>query len=147
MKLPIYLDYNATTPVDPLVVEAMMPFFTESFGNAASRNHAFGWQVEQVVEDARESIGKAIGAGAKEIVFTSGATESDNLAVLGVAEFYQKNGKHIITSPIEHKAVIDPCHALEQRGYEITFLDVDKDGCIDLKKLEESIREDTILVS
>ena len=147
MKLPIYLDYNATTPVDPLVVDAMMPFFTESFGNAASRNHAFGWQVEQVVEDARESIGKAIGAGAKEIVFTSGATESDNLAVLGVAEFYQKNGKHIITSPIEHKAVIDPCHALEQRGYEITFLDVDKDGCIDLKQLEESIREDTILVS
>ena len=147
MKLPIYLDYNATTPVDPQVVEAMMPFFTESFGNAASRNHAFGWQVEQVVEDARESIGSAIGADGKEIVFTSGATESNNLAILGVAEFYQKKGKHIITSPIEHKAVIDPCQALEQRGYEITFLDVDKDGCIDLKQLEESIREDTILVS
>ena len=147
MKLPIYLDYNATTPVDPQVVEAMMPFFTESFGNAASRNHAFGWQVEQVVEDARESIGSAIGASGKEIVFTSGATESNNLAILGVAEFYQKKGKHIITSPIEHKAVIDPCQALEQRGYEITFLDVDKDGCIDLKQLEESIREDTILVS
>ena len=147
MKLPIYLDYNATTPVDPQVVEAMMPFFTESFGNAASRNHAFGWQVERVVEDARESIGSAIGAEGKEIVFTSGATESDNLAILGVAEFYQKKGKHIITSPIEHKAVIDPCQALEQRGYEITFLDVDKDGCIDLKQLEESIREDTILVS
>ena len=147
MKLPIYLDYNATTPVDPQVVEAMMPFFTESFGNAASRNHAFGWQVERVVEDARESIGSAIGADGKEIVFTSGATESNNLAILGVAEFYQKKGKHIITSPIEHKAVIDPCQALEQRGYEITFLDVDKDGCIDLKQLEESIREDTILVS
>ena len=147
MKLPIYLDYNATTPVDPQVVEAMMPFFTESFGNAASRNHAFGWQVERVVEDAREFIGSAIGADGKEIVFTSGATESDNLAILGVAEFYQKKGKHIITSPIEHKAVIDPCQALEQRGYEITFLDVDKDGCIDLKQLEESIREDTILVS
>jgi len=147
MKLPIYLDYNATTPVDPKVVEAMMPFFTESFGNAASRNHSFGWQVEQVVEDARKSIGNAIGAGGKEIVFTSGATESDNLAILGVAEFYQQKGKHIITSPIEHKAVIDPFHALEQRGYEITFLDVDKHGCIDLKQLEDHIREDTILVS
>ena len=147
MKLPIYLDYNATSPVDPQVVETMMPFFTESFGNAASRNHAFGWQVERVVEDARESIGSAIGASGKEIVFTSGATESNNLAIFGVAEFYQKKGKHIITSPIEHKAVIDPCQALEQRGYEITFLDVDKDGCIDLKQLEESIREDTILVS
>ena len=147
MKLPIYLDYNSTTPVDPRVVEAMMPFFTESFGNSASRNHAFGWEVEQVVEDARESIGNVIGASGKEIVFTSGATESNNLAILGAADFYQKKGKHIITSPIEHKAVIDPCHALEQRGYEITFLKVDKDGCINLKQLEESIREDTILVS
>ena len=147
MKLPIYLDYNATTPVDPKVVEAMMPYFTESFGNAASRNHSFGWQVEKVVDDARELIGKLIGAGGKEIVFTSGATESNNLAILGVAEFYKKKGKHIISSPIEHKAVIDPCHALEQNGYEITFLDVDKHGCIDLKQLEESIRKDTILVS
>ena len=147
MKLPIYLDYNATTPVDPKVVEAMVPYFTESYGNAASRNHSFGWQVEKVVDDARELIGKLIGAGGKEIVFTSGATESNNLAILGVAEFYKKKGKHIISSPIEHKAVIDPCHALEQNGYEITFLDVDKHGCIDLKQLEESIRQDTILVS
>ena len=147
MKLPIYLDYNATTPVDPKVVDAMMPYFTESYGNAASRNHSFGWQVEKVVDDARELIGKLIGAGGKEIVFTSGATESNNLAILGVAEFYKKKGKHIISSPIEHKAVIDPCHALEQNGYEITFLDVDKHGCIDLKQLEESIRQDTILVS
>jgi cysteine desulfurase len=147
MKLPIYLDYNATTPVDPKVVDAMVPYFTESYGNAASRNHSFGWQVEKVVDDARELIGKLIGAGGKEIVFTSGATESNNLAILGVSEFYKKKGKHIISSPIEHKAVIDPCHALEQNGYEITFLDVDKHGCIDLKQLEESIRQDTILVS
>ncbi len=147
MKLPIYLDYNATTPVDPKVVEAMVPYFTESYGNAASRNHSFGWQVEEVVENARELIGKLIGAGGKEIVFTSGATESNNLAILGGAEFYNKKGKHIISSPIEHKAVIDPCQALEQNGYEITFLDVDKNGCIDLKQLEDSIREDTILVS
>ncbi len=147
MKLPIYLDYNATTPVDPKVVDAMVPYFTESYGNAASRNHSFGWQVEKVVDDARELIGKLIGAGGKEIVFTSGATESNNLAILGVAEFYKKKGKHIISSPIEHKAVIDPCNALEQNGYEITFLDVDKHGCIDLKQLEESIRQDTILVS
>ncbi|MBG56041.1 MAG: IscS subfamily cysteine desulfurase [Deltaproteobacteria bacterium] len=147
MKLPIYLDYNATTPVDPKVVDAMVPYFTESYGNAASRNHSFGWQVEKVVEDARELIGKLICAGGKEIVFTSGATESNNLAILGAAEFYKKKGKHIISSPIEHKAVIDPCNALEQNGYEITFLDVDKHGCIDLKQLEESIREDTILVS
>ena len=147
LKLPIYLDYNATTPVDPKVVEAMMPFFTESFGNAASRNHSFGWQVEKVVEDARESIGNAIGAGGKEIVFTSGATESNNLAIIGVANFYKKKGKHIITSPIEHKAVIDPCYALEQQGFEITFLNLDKNGCIDLNQLADSIRDDTILVS
>jgi len=147
MKLPIYLDYNATTPVDPRVVEEMLPFFSESFGNAASRNHSFGWQVEKVVEDARESIGRAIGAGGKEIIFTSGATESDNIAILGAAEFYQNKGKHIISSPIEHKAVIDPCYALEKKGYEITFLEVDKNGSIDLKQLADSIREDTILVS
>ena len=147
MKLPIYLDYNATTPVDPRVVDEMLPYFSESFGNAASRNHSFGWQVEKVVEDARELIGSVIGAVGKEIIFTSGATESDNIAILGVAEFYKKKGKHIITSPIEHKAVIDPCLALEQKGYEITFLEVDNLGNIDLNQLNESIREDTIMVS
>ena len=147
MKQPIYLDYNATTPTDPRVVEAMLPFFTEIYGNAASRNHSFGWTAEEGVSKARNVIGEAIGATGKEIVFTSGATESDNMAVLGVAEFYHEKGKHIITSPIEHKAVVDPCQALEQKGYEITFLDVDEHGRIDLKQLEASIREDTVLVS
>ena len=147
MKQTIYLDYNATTPTDPRVVEAMLPFFTEIYGNAASRNHSFGWTAEEGVSKARNIIGEAIGATGKEIVFTSGATESDNMAVLGVAEFYHEKGKHIITSPIEHKAVVDPCQALEQKGYEITFLDVDEHGRIDLKQLEASIREDTVLVS
>ena len=147
MKQPIYLDYNATTPTDPRVVEAMLPFFTEIYGNAASRNHSFGWTAEEGVSKARNIIGEAIGATGKEIVFTSGATESDNMAVLGVAKFYHEKGKHIITSPIEHKAVVDPCQALEQKGYEITFLDVDEHGRIDLKQLEASIREDTVLVS
>ena len=147
MKQPIYLDYNATTPTDPRVVEAMLPFFTEIYGNAASRNHSFGWTAEEGVSKARNIIGEAIGSTGKEIVFTSGATESDNMAVLGVAEFYHEKGKHIITSPIEHKAVVDPCQALEQKGYEITFLDVDEHGRIDLKQLEASIREDTVLVS
>ena len=147
MKQPIYLDYNATTPTDPRVVEAMLPFFTEIYGNAASRNHSFGWTAEEGVSKARNIIGEAIGATGKEIVFTSDATESDNMAVLGVAEFFHEKGKHIITSPIEHKAVVDPCQALEQKGYEITFLDVDEHGRIDLKQLEASIREDTVLVS
>ncbi|MEE3022517.1 MAG: IscS subfamily cysteine desulfurase [SAR324 cluster bacterium] len=147
MKQPIYLDYNATTPTDPRVVEAMLPFFTEIYGNAASRNHSFGWTAEEGVSKARNIIGEAIGATGKEIVFTSGATESDNMAVLGVAEFYHEKGKHIITSPIEHKAVVDPCQALEHKGYEITFLDVDEHGRIDLKQLEASIREDTVMVS
>ena len=147
MKQPIYLDYNATTPTDPRVVEAMLPFFTEIYGNAASRNHSFGWTAEEGVSKARNIIGEAIGATGKEIVFTSGATESDNMAILGVAEFYHDKGKHIISSPIEHKAVVDPCQALEQKGYEITFLDVDEHGRIDLKQLEASIREDTVLVS
>ena len=147
MKLPIYFDYNATTPVDKRVLEEMIPYFTESYGNAASRNHSFGWKVEKVVENARETIGGAVGAGGKEIIFTSGATESNNIAILGVAEFYQSKGKHIITSSIEHKAVIDPCQALEQKGFEITFLEVDKYGCIDLDQLASSIRKDTILVS
>ncbi|MEC8543530.1 MAG: IscS subfamily cysteine desulfurase [SAR324 cluster bacterium] len=147
MKLPIYLDYNATTPTDPRVVEAMMPYFTQTYGNAASRNHQFGWEAEQAVEKARDLLGETIGGSGREIVLTSGATESNNLAILGVADFYKEKGRHIITSPIEHKAVIDPCQALEQRGYDVTFLDVDADGCISLEQLEKSIRPDTILVS
>ncbi|MGK5091657.1 IscS subfamily cysteine desulfurase [Deltaproteobacteria bacterium TL4] len=147
MKLPIYLDYQATTPVDPRVLETMSPYFTEIYGNAASRNHAHGWKAEEAVERSRSIIASIIGASAKEIIFTSGATESDNLAVLGVAEFLKNKGKHIITSPIEHKAVLDPCHYLEQQGFEVTLLDVDKYGCINLQQLEDSIREDTILVS
>jgi cysteine desulfurase len=147
MKLPIYMDYNATTPTDPRVVEAMMPFFTETFGNASSRNHQFGWEAESVVEKARDTFGETIGASGKEIVFTSGATESNNIAILGVAEFYKDKGRHIITSPIEHKAVIDPFQALEQKGYEVTFLEVDADGCISLEALERAIRPDTVLVS
>jgi len=147
MKIPIYLDYNATTPTDPRVVEAMLPYFTEIYGNAASRNHSFGWTAEKAVGKARDLVGEAIGATGKEIVFTSGATESDNMAILGAAEFYREKGRHIITSPIEHKAVVDPYHALEQKGYEITFLDVDEYGRIDLKQLESSIRKDTVLVS
>ncbi len=147
MKLPIYLDYNATTPTDPRVVEAMLPYFTEIYGNAASRNHSFGWTAEKAVEDARELLGSVIHATGKEIIFTSGATESNNIAILGAAEFHKSKGKHLITSPIEHKAVIDPFHALEQQGWEVTFLDVDQDGCIDLEQLERSIRPDTVLVS
>ena len=147
MKLPIYLDYNATTPTDPRVVETMMPYFTQTYGNAASRNHQFGWEAEKAVEKARDLLGETIGGSGREIVLTSGATESNNLAILGAADFYKDKGRHIITSPIEHKAVIDPCQALEQRGYEVTFLDVDADGCISLEQLEKSIRPDTILVS
>ncbi|MDH4248179.1 MAG: aminotransferase class V-fold PLP-dependent enzyme, partial [Deltaproteobacteria bacterium] len=114
MKLPIYLDYHATTPVDPRVLESMLPYFTEKFGNAASRNHAYGWTAEEAVETAREQVGQVIGASGKEVIFTSGATESDNLALTGVAEFYKEKGNHIITSPLEHKAVLDTCHMLEQ---------------------------------
>lgn len=147
MKLPIYLDYQATTPVDPRVVEEMLPFFTDAFGNAASRNHAFGWKAEEAVSNAREQIGSLIGASGKEIVFTSGATESDNLAILGVAEFYKEKGNHIITTAIEHKAVLDTCHYLEQKGYEITYLDVDQYGCIDLQQLTDTITDKTILVT
>jgi len=147
MKLPIYLDYNATTPTDPRVVEAMLPYFTEIYGNAASRNHSYGWTAEKAVSSARDMLGSLIGTSGKEIVFTSGATESNNIAILGVADFHKDKGRHIISSPIEHKAVIDPYHYLEQQGYEVTFLDVDQHGCISLEQLEQAIRPDTILVS
>jgi len=147
MKLPIYLDYNATTPTDPRVVEAMLPYFTEIYGNAASRNHSYGWTAEKAVSSARDMLGSLIGTSGKEIVFTSGATESNNIAILGVADFHKDKGRHIISSPIEHKAVIDPYHYLEQQGYEVTFLDVDQHGCISLEQLEQTIRPDTILVS
>jgi cysteine desulfurase len=147
IKLPIYLDNHATTPCDPRVVEAMLPYFTEKFGNAASRNHKFGWEAQEAVEIAREQVGALIGASAKEIIFTSGATESDNLAVKGVARFYASKGKHLITVQTEHKAVIDSCHALEREGWEVTWLGVGEDGRIDLDELERSIRSDTVLVS
>ena len=147
MELPIYLDYNATTPTDPRVVEAMLPYFTEIYGNAASRNHSFGWTAEKAVASARDMLGSLIGTSSKEIVFTSGATESNNIAILGAADFHKDKGRHIISSPIEHKAVIDPYHNLEQQGYEVTFLDVDQHGCISLEQLEQTIRPDTILVS
>jgi cysteine desulfurase len=147
MELPIYLDYNATTPTDPRVVEAMLPYFTEIYGNAASRNHSFGWTAEKAVASARDMLGSLIGTSGKEIVFTSGATESNNIAILGAADFHKDKGRHIISSPIEHKAVIDPYHYLEQQGYEVTFLNVDQHGCISLEQLEQTIRPDTILVS
>jgi cysteine desulfurase len=144
---PIYLDNNATTPVDPRVLEAMLPYFTEIFGNAASRNHRYGWEAEQAVEHAREQIAQGIGADAKEIIFTSGATESNNLALKGVAELYADKGKHLITSVTEHKCVLDTCRYLEQKGHEVTYLPVSKEGLIRLDALEASIRPDTVLVS
>jgi len=147
IKMPIYLDNNATTRCDPRVVEAMMPYLTEVFGNAGSRNHAYGWAAQEGVELAREQTATMLGADAKEIVFTSGATESDNLAVLGVARFYKDKGRHIITSNIEHKAVLDACHALEKEGFEITYLPVDQVGMISAEQVREAIRPDTILVT
>ncbi|MGA2991027.1 MAG: IscS subfamily cysteine desulfurase [Candidatus Korobacteraceae bacterium] len=147
MKLPIYMDNHATTPVDPRVLEAMLPYFNEIFGNAASRNHQFGWVAEQAVEQAREQIAKLIGASAKEIVFTSGATESDNLAIKGVAEMYREKGNHIITQATEHKAVLDTCKRLEKHGFRVTYLAVQKDGRIDLEDLKRALDDKTILVS
>src|SRR5580765_4809819 len=147
VKLPIYLDYHATTPVDPRVVEAMLPYFTESFGNAASRNHPFGWVAEEAVEKARKQVADLIGANAKEIVFTSGATESDNLAIKGAAEMYREKGNHIITCVTEHKAVIDTCKRLEKEGFRVTYLSVQKDGRISLDELKAAITDKTILIS
>jgi len=147
LKMPIYLDNHATTRCDPRVVEAMMPYLTEVFGNAGSRNHAYGWAAQEGVELAREQTAALLGADPKEIVFTSGATESDNLAVLGVARFYKDKGRHVITTNIEHKAVLDACHALEKEGFEITYLPVDTEGLITPQQVRDAIREDTILVS
>src|SRR5437588_894681 len=147
VKLTIYLDNNATTRTDPRVVEAMLPYFTEKFGNAASRNHAFGWEAEEAVEQAREQVGSLIGAGAKEIIFTSGATESNNLAIKGVAAMYKKKGNHVITAVTEHKAVIDPCKRLERDGYQVTFLPVDKHGQVSAQQVAEAMTDKTILVT
>lgn len=147
LKLPIYLDNNATTLCDPRVVEAMLPYFTETFGNAASRNHPFGWAAEEAVDFAREQIARLIGADAKEIIFTSGATESDNLALKGVFEMYAAKGNHIITTATEHKAVLDTCKHLEKQGAKITYLGVNSEGLIDLKELEAAITPATIMVA
>jgi cysteine desulfurase len=147
VKLPIYMDNHATTPMDPRVLEEMLPYFMEKFGNAASRNHSFGWVAEEGVETARERIAKLVGATTKEIIFTSGATESDNLAIKGVAEMYREKGNHIITAVTEHKAVLDTCKRLEKYGYRVTYLPVQKDGLIDLDDLKRAMDDKTILVS
>jgi cysteine desulfurase len=147
MKLPIYLDNNATTPCDPRVVEAMIPYFTEHFGNSASRNHPFGWAAEEAVDYAREQVAKLIGADPKEIIFTSGATEGDNLAIKGVFDMYASKGNHIITANTEHKAVLDTCKHIEKLGGEVTYLEVKPDGRIDLGELEAAIKPNTILIS
>jgi cysteine desulfurase len=146
-RKPIYLDYHATTPVDARVLEEMLPYLTADFGNAASRNHVFGWTAESAVERARERVAGLIGADAREIVFTSGATESDNLALFGVARFYRRKGTHIVTSAIEHKAVLDSAHALEKEGFEVTFLPVDREGLVDPDAVEKALRPGTILCS
>jgi cysteine desulfurase len=147
IKLPIYMDNHATTPVDARVLEEMLPYFMEKFGNAASRNHSFGWAGEEGVETARERIAKLIGATTKEVIFTSGATESDNLAIKGVAEMYREKGNHIITAVTEHKAVLDTCKRLEKYGYRVTYLPVQKDGLIDLDDLNRAMDDKTILVT
>lgn len=147
MDLPIYLDNNATTPMDPRVLDAMLPYFNQKFGNAASRNHAFGWVAEEAVDYAREQVAKLIGANEKEIIFTSGATEADNLAIKGVFEMYKEKGNHIITAVTEHKAVLDTCHHVEKLGGRVTYLGVKEDGLIDLAELEAAMTPETILVS
>jgi cysteine desulfurase len=147
VHLPIYMDNHATTPLDPRVLEAMMPYLTTVFGNAASRNHSFGWEAEAAVEKAREQVAKLIGATAKEIIFTSGATESNNLAIKGIAEMYKERGNHIITQVTEHKATLDTCKRLEKYGYRVTYLPVKADGLIDLEDLKRAMDEKTILVT
>lgn len=147
MKTPIYLDYSATTPCDPRVVERMLPFFTDTFGNAASRSHAFGWTAEAAVEEAREQVAQLIGAHPKELLWTSGSTEANNLAIKGTAQMYKQKGMHLITAVTEHKAVLDPMKYLETQGYKVTWLEVDAKGHVDLKELEAAITDETILVS
>ena len=147
-KMPIYLDYSATTPVDPRVVDAMIPFLRESFGNPASRSHAYGWQAEEAVEQAREHVAALVNADPREIVWTSGATESNNLAIKGAALFYgASKGKHLLTLKTEHKAVLDTCRELEKQGFEVTYLDVQPNGLVDLEKFKVALRDDTVLVS
>ncbi|MDX2023912.1 MAG: IscS subfamily cysteine desulfurase [Deltaproteobacteria bacterium] len=147
LKFPIYMDNNATTPMDPRVLEAMLPYFTEHFGNSASRSHAYGWEAEKGVEKAREHVGESIGASGKEIVWTSGATESDNLAIKGAAHFYKDRGNHIITSQVEHKAVLDTCKRLEKEGFDVTYLPTQADGRISADSVEAAMTDKTILVS
>jgi cysteine desulfurase len=147
MKLPIYMDYHATTPVDPRVLETMLPYFTQDFGNSASRNHAFGWVAEEAVDKARKQVADLLGANPKEIIFTSGATESNNLAIKGVAEMHREKGNHVITCVIEHKAVIDACKKLEKQGGRVTYLPVQKDGRINLDDLRAAITDKTILIT
>jgi len=147
LKLPIYLDYSATTPVDPRVAEKMIPYLVEKFGNPASRSHSFGWEAEAAVEEARDQVARLVNADAKEIVWTSGATESNNLAIKGAAHFYSGKGKHVITVKTEHKAVLDTCRELEREGFAVTYLDVKDDGLLDLDVFKAALRPDTILVS
>jgi cysteine desulfurase len=147
MKLPIYLDYSATTPVDPRVAQKMIPYLTEHFGNPASRSHAFGWEAEKAVEDARAEVAALVNCDPKEIVWTSGATESNNLAIKGAAHFYQKKGRHIVTVKTEHKAVLDTCRQLEREGFEVTYLDPEPSGLLDLGKFDAALRKDSILAS
>jgi len=147
LKLPVYLDNHSTTPVDPRVLEAMLPYFNEKFGNAASRNHAFGWEAEAAVDQARGDIARLIRASAREIVFTSGATESNNLAIKGAAEAYKDRGDHIVTCATEHRAVLDSCKAMERRGFKVSYLPVDRAGRLNLERLEAALTEKTILIS